>query len=157
MGTGSFLGVKSGPGVTLTPHHLLLPWSWNSRAIPLLPLWAYGLYRASVPVQGCNLPFFLKVLTAVFMRIILVGCYAVQTGEQLPTFRRHCPHSKHKLNTRISKRYDDPKKNKTTIKNKNYIPSPGMIYRLQMGRPRVRFAWNRLQRLINPLALEMDI
>jgi len=51
-----------------------------SRAIPLLPLWAlrpvqslsactvelylyspygpYGLYRASVPVQGCTLPFF---------------------------------------------------------------------------------------------------
>jgi hypothetical protein len=24
-----------------------------SRAIPLLPLWAYGLYRAPVPVQGC--------------------------------------------------------------------------------------------------------
>jgi len=25
MGTGSFLGVKSGRGVTLTPHHLLVP------------------------------------------------------------------------------------------------------------------------------------
>ena len=33
-----------------------------SRAIPLFPLWAYGLYRASVPVQGCTLPlpFFLN-------------------------------------------------------------------------------------------------
>ena len=53
-----------------------------SRAIPLLPLWAvrpvqslsactvelylyspygpYGLYRASVPVQGCTLPFTFK-------------------------------------------------------------------------------------------------
>jgi len=72
-GTGSFLGVKSGRGVTLTPHPLLVPWSRNSRAIPLLPLLAvqpvqslsactvelylyspyrpYGLYRASVPVQ----------------------------------------------------------------------------------------------------------
>ena len=40
MGTGSFLGVKSGRGVTLTPHPLLVPWSWKSRAIPLLPLWA---------------------------------------------------------------------------------------------------------------------
>ena len=40
MGTGSFPGVKSGRGVTLTPHPLLLPWSRNSRAIPLLPLWA---------------------------------------------------------------------------------------------------------------------
>jgi len=39
-GTGSFPGVKSGPGVTLTPHLLLVPWSRKSRAIPLLPLWA---------------------------------------------------------------------------------------------------------------------
>jgi len=40
MGTGSFPGVKSGRGVTLTPHRLLVPWSWRGRAIPLLPLWA---------------------------------------------------------------------------------------------------------------------
>ena len=40
MGTRSFLGVKSGRDVTLTPHPLLLPWSWKSRTIPLLPLWA---------------------------------------------------------------------------------------------------------------------
>jgi hypothetical protein len=39
MGTESFPGVKSGRGVTLTPHPLLVPWSWKSRAIPLLPLW----------------------------------------------------------------------------------------------------------------------
>ena len=73
MGTGSFPRVKSGRGVTLTPHPLLMPWSRKSRAIPLLPLWAvrpaqslsactvqlhlyspyepYGLCRASVPVQ----------------------------------------------------------------------------------------------------------
>ena len=40
MGTGFFPGVKSGRGVTLTPHPLLVPWSWMSRAIPLLTLWA---------------------------------------------------------------------------------------------------------------------
>jgi hypothetical protein len=40
MGTRSFPGVKSGRGVMLTPHSLLVPWSWKSRAIPLLPLWA---------------------------------------------------------------------------------------------------------------------
>jgi hypothetical protein len=40
MGTGSSSGVKSGRGVTLTPHSLLAPWSWKGRAIPLLPLWA---------------------------------------------------------------------------------------------------------------------
>jgi len=39
-GTESFLGVKSGRGVTLTPHPLLVSWSRKSRAIPLLPLWA---------------------------------------------------------------------------------------------------------------------
>ena len=51
MGTGSFPGVKSGRGVTLAPHHLLVPWSRKSRAVPLLPYRPYGLYRASVPVQ----------------------------------------------------------------------------------------------------------
>ena len=38
--TGSFPGVKSGRGVTLTPHPLLMLWSRKGRAIPLLPLWA---------------------------------------------------------------------------------------------------------------------
>jgi len=73
MGTGSFPGVKSSRGMTLTPHLLLVPLSRKSRAVPLLPLWAirpvqslsactvelylfspygpYALYRASVPVQ----------------------------------------------------------------------------------------------------------
>jgi len=40
MGTGPFPGLKSGRGVTLTPHPLLVAWSWKSKAIPLLPLWA---------------------------------------------------------------------------------------------------------------------
>jgi len=40
MGAGYFPGVKSGRGVTLTPHPLLVPWSQKNRAIPLLPLWA---------------------------------------------------------------------------------------------------------------------
>ena len=79
-----FPGIKSGRGVTLTPHPLLVPWPRKSRAIPLLHIWAvrpvqslspctrahftftlqlylyspygpYGLCRASVPVQGCTL------------------------------------------------------------------------------------------------------
>ena len=40
MGIGSFPGVKSGRGVTLTHHPILVPWSWKDRAILLLPLWA---------------------------------------------------------------------------------------------------------------------
>jgi len=51
MGAGSFPGVKSGRGVTLTPHPLVVPWSRKSRAIPLLPLWAVRF------LQGCTLPF----------------------------------------------------------------------------------------------------
>jgi len=39
-GTGSFPVVKSGRGVTLTPHPLLVPWARKSRAIHLLLLWA---------------------------------------------------------------------------------------------------------------------
>ena len=40
MGTGSFPGVKCGRDVLLTTHHLLVPRSWKSRAIPLPTLWA---------------------------------------------------------------------------------------------------------------------
>jgi len=40
MGIGSFPGVKSGRGATLTPHPLLVLLSRKSRAVPLLPLWA---------------------------------------------------------------------------------------------------------------------
>jgi hypothetical protein len=58
MGTGSFPGVNSGRGVTLTPHPLLVPlvmkeYSYTSTP----PFGLYGLYRASVPVQGWPLPF----------------------------------------------------------------------------------------------------
>jgi len=40
MGAGSFPELKSGRGVTLTPHPLLVSWSRKSRATPLLTLWA---------------------------------------------------------------------------------------------------------------------
>jgi len=38
MSTGSFPGLKSGRGVTLTPHPLLVLWPRKGTAIPL-PLW----------------------------------------------------------------------------------------------------------------------
>ena len=50
MGTGSSPRVKGGRGVWLTPQNLLVPWSWKSRAIPLLSLWPVR------PVQGGTLP-----------------------------------------------------------------------------------------------------
>jgi len=40
MGTKSFPGVKSGQGVTLINHPLLVPRSWKIRAIPLPTLLA---------------------------------------------------------------------------------------------------------------------
>ena len=66
MGTGSFPGVKNSRGVMLTPHP---PLALQSRKAPssaaviegqslylYSPYGPYGLYRASVPVQGCTLP-----------------------------------------------------------------------------------------------------
>jgi hypothetical protein len=55
MGTGSFPGEKSGRDVTLTPHSLLVPWSWKSRAIPLLPLWAV---RPVQSLSACTRVYF---------------------------------------------------------------------------------------------------
>jgi hypothetical protein len=55
IGTRYFPGVKSGWGVTLTSHPLLVPWSRRGRAVYLYsPCGPYDLYRASVPVQGCS-------------------------------------------------------------------------------------------------------
>jgi hypothetical protein len=39
-GYRAFPGGKERPGRELTPHPLLVPWSWKSSAIPLRPLWA---------------------------------------------------------------------------------------------------------------------
>ena len=47
-----FPGGKERPGRDADPSPLLVPWSRKSRAKPLLPYWPYGLYTASVSVQG---------------------------------------------------------------------------------------------------------
>jgi len=52
---GTSLGEKNGTGVLLTTHLLLVSWSRKSRVVPLIPLLAVQLYRASVPVQRCTL------------------------------------------------------------------------------------------------------
>ena len=62
-----FLGVKSGRGVTLTPHPLLVPWLRKSRAIPLLPHWAVR------PVQS------LSACTGVHFYIIIY-CFGTTVG-----------------------------------------------------------------------------
>ena len=57
MGSWSFPGVKSVRGVTLTTHHLLVPWSRKSRAIPLFPLWAVRPVQSLSACTGVNFTF----------------------------------------------------------------------------------------------------
>ena len=62
-GPSSSVGIATdyyGRGVLLTTHHLLVPWSWKSRAIPLSTLWATTgpvmrtLYLLSVRIGDCS-------------------------------------------------------------------------------------------------------
>jgi hypothetical protein len=64
MGTGSFPGVKYGRGVLLTTHPLLVPWSWKSRAISLLTLWA-----TTGPVTGTLYLYFYLELFIISVNI----------------------------------------------------------------------------------------
>jgi hypothetical protein len=64
-GTGSFPGVNSGRGVTLTSHHLLVPWSWKSKAIPILPLWAVRPVQSLSSCTRVHSSFCLMLCTTV--------------------------------------------------------------------------------------------
>ena len=59
MGTGTFLGVKRGQGVTLTPHPLLVPRSRQSAAIPLLPLWTVRPVQSLSACTRMHFTFFI--------------------------------------------------------------------------------------------------
>ena len=65
MGTGPLPGVKSGRGVLLTPHHLLVPWSRKGRAIPLFPLWAVRPVRS---LSACTRVHFTFTNTSAIFR-----------------------------------------------------------------------------------------
>jgi hypothetical protein len=52
-----FPRVKNGQGMTLTPHPLLVPWSWKSRAIPLLPIRAVRPVQSLSACTRCTLPY----------------------------------------------------------------------------------------------------
>ena len=62
-GTGSLPGVKSGRGVTLNPHPLLVPWSRKSRAISVLPL---CVVRPVQSLGACTRVHFTFTFTAQF-------------------------------------------------------------------------------------------
>ena len=49
-------GVKSGWGVTLTSHPLLVPWSWKGRAIPLLHTGCTACTEPQCLYMGRTLP-----------------------------------------------------------------------------------------------------
>jgi hypothetical protein len=57
---GFFPGVKSGRGVTLTHHPLLVLWSRKGRATTLLPLWAV---RPVQSLSDCTRVHFTFLLT----------------------------------------------------------------------------------------------
>ena len=69
MGTGSFAGVKSGRGVTPTPHPLLVPWSRKSRAIPLLPLQAVRPVQSLSACTRVHFLFFYLMRRLVFVTL----------------------------------------------------------------------------------------
>jgi len=68
VGTGSFPGVKSGRGVTLTPHPLLVPWSRKGGPIPILPLWAVR------PVQSLSVCIRVHFTFTFFLPYLNVVC-----------------------------------------------------------------------------------
>jgi hypothetical protein len=95
-GQGLSRGVKSDRGVTLTPHPLLVPWSRKCTAILLLP--PYGLYRASVPVQGCTLPFFKDISVYRRTQLLVLEIFPEATNfkaspTKLTTHYRLCHHT----------------------------------------------------------------
>jgi len=62
MDTGSFLGVKSSRDMTLSPHPLLVSWSWMSRAIPLLSLWAVRPVQSLSDCTRVTFTFFFNLI-----------------------------------------------------------------------------------------------
>jgi hypothetical protein len=61
IGTGSFPGIKSSRGVTLTPNLLLVPWSRKSRAIPLVLLWAIRSVQSLSACTSVHFTFTLPI------------------------------------------------------------------------------------------------
>jgi len=57
MGMGSFPGVKSGREVMMNPYPFYCRGQERVELYLYSPYGPYGLYRASVPVQVCTLPF----------------------------------------------------------------------------------------------------
>jgi hypothetical protein len=89
LGTRSFSRVKSGRGVTLTPHPLLVPWSRRSRAIPLTPIWAV---RPVQSLSACTMVHFTFTLLTHFVKMRFLDDYIV--GLKTHLLSKCCIHKK---------------------------------------------------------------
>jgi len=85
-GYRAFPGGKEGTGDDADPLPLLVPWSRRGRAIPLPSYGPYGLYRASVPVQGCTLPFTLHRESNWQTSCLIVQCLNQICQIQMPLY-----------------------------------------------------------------------
>jgi len=106
----SFPGVKSGRGVTLTPHPLLVLWSRKGRAITLLPLWARTgctepqcLYSTAITLlplwalTGCTEPqclykgaLYRYLVIYVVMGLFLKTCHRTHLAVPICTLEAKC-------------------------------------------------------------------
>jgi hypothetical protein len=95
MGTGPFLGVKSGWGVTLTPHLILVPRSKN-RAIPLRSLRAFEACKKAKPTYLVWIVLFIlyKHLRNLFLSLCINLLYSVRFSVQffsaMPAIVKSC-------------------------------------------------------------------
>jgi hypothetical protein len=56
--------------VTLTPHPLIVPWSWKDRPIPLLPLWAL---RHVQSLSACTMGVYYYTVTGTVVRFYMLS------------------------------------------------------------------------------------
>jgi len=61
MGTGSFPGIKSGRGVTLTPHPLLVPLVMKGYIYTSTPLWAVRPVQSLSACTRVHFTFFYSI------------------------------------------------------------------------------------------------
>jgi len=97
-------GVKSGRGVMLTPHALLVPWSRKSRAIPLLPLWAVRPVQSFSDCTTVRLTFFHSACRwCEEVEGTKRRAFSLQTGKQLSFFNclKHTATKSSSLNLRL--------------------------------------------------------
>ena len=80
MGTGSFPEVKSGQGVTLTAHPLLMQWSWKGRAILLLPLGAIRPVQSLSACTRVHFTFTLPLHHPKILGLLMAHTYVCETS-----------------------------------------------------------------------------